>query len=444
VRGIHARTGREASSGKLAKPAGAKRTPDRRFERLYDISRLLACFESEEKTIPEVLSILAEMLPLETVVLIRQGADGPRTFVYHGKDADPDRIWAAKAHAQSTYADLCSGRLVADNAETESTVSIPLEFHHGSRRPSWRAMTAAGNYILLPLAVGNLPPFGALQCEGAVTLSERDLMLANSITDQLSIALDRHYTLCREVALRQHAEFLEKAHRALISTVSHDLKNPLSTIIMATELLLLRPPNSMVEEDDRTLLGNILSSAEHIDDLLVSFVDMDSIEAGRLFLRRCECPLAPILQQAVDAQRLLASGKSIRIELELPESRPNILCDAARIRQVLDNLIGNAIKFSSESGLITVRAESGDESVCISVCNPGSGISDEEAAKVFERFWQAPGTAHLGSGLGLSIVKTLVEAHGGRVWVENMAGCSTTFFFTIPIARPQSRSLAQT
>ena len=115
---------------------------------------------------------------------------------------------------------------------------------------------------------------------------------------------------------------------------------------------------------------------------------------------------------------------------------PRVRADRERVLQVLANLVGNAIKFTPSSGTVTLRARKVDGMVRISVKDNGPGITPEDVPHLFERFWRASGVSEQGSGLGLSIVKSIVEAHGGTLWVESQVGVGSTFFFTLPAAEP--------
>jgi signal transduction histidine kinase len=141
----------------------------------------------------------------------------------------------------------------------------------------------------------------------------------------------------------------------------------------------------------------------------------------------------------------MARQKKVRLERELPSEPFEIHCDRGRVLQVFGNLIGNAIKFTPEGGAIKLRAEQRGEEALFSVADTGPGIAPDELPHVFDRYWQAKETACLGTGLGLSIAGGLVEAHGGRIWVESTPGQGATFFFTIPMAdadeaRPPGRA----
>jgi signal transduction histidine kinase len=130
--------------------------------------------------------------------------------------------------------------------------------------------------------------------------------------------------------------------------------------------------------------------------------------------------------------RPLASGSSIVMEASVAADLPAVLADAARIQQVLSNLVGNAVKFTPRQGRITVAADRLETEVRFAVIDTGPGIPPEQVPHIFGRFWQARSSDRRGLGLGLAIAKGIVEAHNGRIWVESQVGAGSTFYFTLP------------
>jgi signal transduction histidine kinase len=136
----------------------------------------------------------------------------------------------------------------------------------------------------------------------------------------------------------------------------------------------------------------------------------------------------------IDRMRTLAEAKRQTLEVDLPSNLPLVAVDAHRVGQVVSNLVGNAIKFTPQEGTIRVSARQRDHKIVVSVADTGPGIPEEHLLKIFDRFWRTPGTKQKGSGLGLSIAKGIVEAHGGTIWAESQSGKGSSFFFTVPLA----------
>ncbi|WP_437974242.1 ATP-binding protein [Sorangium sp. So ce295] len=237
----------------------------------------------------------------------------------------------------------------------------------------------------------------------------------------------------RATQLYQEAQTATRAREDLLATVSHDLKAPLSAMIMSIELLRSAPePDSSGRARER--LDVIQRSAEGMSCLIRDLLDAAAIEAGRLSVERRPVPLAPLVGDAVDAIRPLAAAKPLRLTSELAADLPAVSADPVRLQQVLSNLLGNAVKFTPAHGEITVRARSLRDEVMLSVTDTGLGIAQEDIPRIFDRFWQARPTARAGTGLGLSIAKEIVEAHDGRIWVESSVGRGSAFFVTLPVA----------
>ena len=175
--------------------------------------------------------------------------------------------------------------------------------------------------------------------------------------------------------------------------------------------------------------------------LIQDLLDVTRMEGGILAIEPAAVETRQVIADCVDAQKELATSASLELRLDLEEDLPDVWADRDRLLQVFENLIGNAIKFTEPGGCIVVGARSRGREVHFWVRDSGSGIADEDVPHLFDRFWQADNTGRRGTGLGLPIVKGIVEAHGGRIWVESTKGHGSTFFFTIPTAAHASQNL---
>jgi signal transduction histidine kinase len=144
--------------------------------------------------------------------------------------------------------------------------------------------------------------------------------------------------------------------------------------------------------------------------------------------------MAPLVAETIEALRPLLVLNSLTFESQVPEDLPDVSADPARLQQVFANLFSNAVKFTPPGGTIRVGAGTQGQSVRLWIADSGPGISAKELPHVFDRFWQARRTARLGTGLGLFIVKGIIEAHGGTISIESEVGAGTTIFLTLPIA----------
>jgi PAS domain S-box-containing protein len=216
----------------------------------------------------------------------------------------------------------------------------------------------------------------------------------------------------------------------VLSIVAHDLRNPLGRITMGAGLLLeLSPERADVE---RRQIEILLRAADGMNRLIQDLLEVTRIEGGRgLSLERERHDVASLLDAACEMVQPLVAGKELRLECPRPAEDLVVFADRDRFLQAMGNLLGNAVKFT-DRGSIMVRAERTGEGVRISVADTGPGIDEENRAHLFERFWQARQARRGGAGLGLAITKGIVEAHGGRIWVESEVGRGTTFHLTLP------------
>ncbi len=251
-----------------------------------------------------------------------------------------------------------------------------------------------------------------------------DLGFAGELARRSAIALDN-------ARLYEQAKRATLARDNLLALVSHDLRNPLGVILMHLSLMRSHPADAL----PRGPLEVMERAAKRMHRLIDDLLQTASIEAGRLSIEPRRLALAPLVAEAVEALQLQAAAKSLHLVNEVPAELPAVEADGPRLQQVLANLLGNAVKFTPPDGTITIRSAVADDEVTVSIADTGPGIAEDELAHIFDRFWQARRTARLGTGLGLFIVKGIVESHRGRVWVESKPGEGSTFSFTVPVSK---------
>ena len=215
----------------------------------------------------------------------------------------------------------------------------------------------------------------------------------------------------------------------VLSAVAHDLKNPVNIIAITANGMLGRTEGATA----RRPIERILRGVQRAERLLRDLLEISAIESGRLALDRRWVEPADLVLAALESQHGIAEGASVIVRSDVAPELPPVEADEERLMEVFENLIGNAVKFSGANGSVTVGALRRGGDLLFWVKDTGPGITSEELPRVFDRFWHAKKANRRGTGLGLSICKGIVEAHGGRIWLESTPGKGTTVSFTIPI-----------
>jgi signal transduction histidine kinase len=248
-------------------------------------------------------------------------------------------------------------------------------------------------------------------------------------------------SLFRVRKAEQEARYATQARDDLMAIVSHDLKNPLSAIKVNAQLL--EQEASAAERQERKLepewaLGyaaRLIRTSERMERLITDLLDFSRIRFGALPLEPGPCDARKLVRDTSELFRKIAETKGIALEIDdrIGEDTPAVICDHDRVLQVLSNLLGNALKFTPEGGKVTLTADvSPNAELSFSVGDTGPGIDPDHLPKIFDRFWQADRGGRVGTGLGLTIAKGIVDAHGGTIRAESAPGHGSTFHFSIP------------
>jgi PAS domain S-box-containing protein len=254
-----------------------------------------------------------------------------------------------------------------------------------------------------------------------------EVFLATEIARRAAIALDN-------ARLHDQVTTGIRARDDMIGIVSHDLRNPVNAIRMLTGVML---SNDRVERLNPEMIEYatiIRQAAEQMDSLIRDLLDVTRVEAGRLSVDARPADAEHLLSDSLRTLAPVAEAKGLKLKVVIPNDLPAVNADVERIGQALSNLVGNAIKFSPAGGQILVRVIVLDAEVMFSVTDSGIGMTPEQLAHAFDRFWQSSRTDRQGAGLGLAITKGIIDAHGGRIWAESAPGNGSTFYFTVPIA----------
>ena len=276
-----------------------------------------------------------------------------------------------------------------------------------------------------------------LYAEGAA--NNAHLQAANARLAEQAEALQQS-TRAAQVA-RTEAEAAVAGREALLAVVSHDLRNPLGAIVASAQLLA-RQSQHIDAEEVRTQVHRrsdaILRAAQRMERLIRDLLDLATLQAGHLLIDCARHSVDAILEEILEVLTPMASVQGIALTSAAPRGLA-LTCDRGRLLQIINNLVGNAVKFTPAGGRVHLQVRAAGDEVAFAVADTGIGMAQDARGHVFEQYWQAQGQgegarAGRGVGLGLSIVQGLVRAHGGRIWVESEEGQGTTFHFALPRA----------
>lgn len=258
----------------------------------------------------------------------------------------------------------------------------------------------------------------------------------NSFYDELGRLYNELANLQRELSKKNiELEKLNEEKNRFLGIAAHDLRNPLNAIQMYSEFLSDEAFDVLTPEQ-REFVSIIYSSSQFMLRLVNDLLDVAKIESGKLELNLVRTDLIDLIKHNVILNSAMASRKNIRIDFDSDPDIPETLIDTAKIEQVLNNLIVNAIKFSSPGGVICVKVSKSDGEVVLSVKDQGPGIPSDEIDKLFKPFQRTSVRSTAGedsTGLGLAIVRKIITGHKGRVWVESEVGNGSTFYVVLPL-----------
>jgi two-component system sensor histidine kinase KdpD len=277
----------------------------------------------------------------------------------------------------------------------------------------------------VPLRIG-VRPVGSLGLEGAV-LSRETLEAVGSL---VAISIERAGAvemLTRTEASRES----EKLRTALLDSVTHEFRTPLTAIKLSVTTLLATPE---IETDSKKeLLTVINEETDRLNHLVGEAAEMAQLDAQRVELRREVHPVGEVVEAGLERSKQARAGREVKVQI--PQGLPSVRVDLERIAEVLAQLLENAAKYSPTNTPITVSAELAGKMVSLSIADRGPGIDDMEQSLIFEKFYRGKDQRYRvqGTGMGLAIAKAIVEAHGGTIGVTSQLGSGSVFYFTVPI-----------
>lgn len=290
-------------------------------------------------------------------------------------------------------------------------------------------LTDMQTYLATPLVhAGETVGSIALHFKEAAAVGASDRTFTLLLAQAAATALHRARTYDAELEKRKHAELVAQAREDVLGVVAHDLRNPLNLIQMTVELII---DEELPVARRKEMLDIALRGAKQMNRLIDDLLDSARMQAGRLSLDVEEVSVGTIMRQAEETFRPLAERRHLHFETTVQDGA-TVRADPARVSQIVGNLVGNAIKFTPEQGSVKLRATPVDKNVVFQVVDDGPGIPPDNMSHLFDNFWQARKSDRRGVGLGLAIAKGLVEAHGGKIWVESTVDHGTTFSFSLP------------
>lgn len=348
-------------------------------------------------------------------------------------------VLEANQYARSLLGNDCIGR---------SITLLVVDFHN--RFDLTRLRTHHHGELLSFINAGGVP-FSLKVCflplgNAGILVGEHNQQEAEELQTNLIRLNSELNTISRD--LQKKTAQLQQANalkNQFLGMAAHDLRNPLATIYAYIELL---------KDDLDTVQGSLLAQplqdihqeVEYMLNLVSNLLDYSVIEQGRLDLDLQEIELRQLLNQVVQLNSLLAGKREIMISLEVLHDPGSIEIDLYRIRQVLNNLISNAIKFSPSGSTVLVRLTADPKELTVSVRDKGPGIPPDQLNRLFTPFGKTHHKAASGdksTGLGLAICRKMIEAHGGRIWVENLPDSGACFTFSLPLKKNQKNRRGQ-
>lgn len=394
---------------------------------LADIGRILSTSLDEGEL---AASIVGRVVPAlgDACMLYALGRDGTVSVI--AAEHQEDELRQRLRTRVGTVVEPASSHPVLDVLRTKEILLRPDHVDEAGRTHEFHAAeglpaAACRSLVIAPMITGGSVR-GAMAVFSATPYrhTDRDLDAVREVALRCTLGLEnaRLYRDSRD-AVRTRDE--------LLSFVTHDLGSPLSSVAMVVDRLLAMP----VERDRRTAtrsyLEGVQEAAGRMERLIGNLLDVDVLEKGQALVRKEAVSPSEVLTVAVQEFRPRCEATSLHLEIG-PVADDAVRADPDRLMQVLSNLLDNAVKFTDPGGRVEVRAEATNGTVTFSVSDTGEGIPEDRLGSIFDRYAQAHEARRAGVGLGLAIVKEIVEAHGGRIWVESQPGRGSTFYFTLP------------
>lgn len=409
---------REANEARAAREAAERE--ERRAAFLGAAGQELAASLDYEQTIATLARLIVPNLAEMCVVdIAEQDTTIRRVAVVHRNPEDEARFAAQRGVVRQQVPEALVRIMHAGEPALIGSASTLYQYLTGEDDGAGRTL------IFLPLVSRgqSIGVAAAISAQGK-PFTSADLPLFGDLARRASLAIDN-------ARLYLESQQAVRAREEVLAIVSHDLRNPLSAVSLGASLLRM---SDTLAEDDREQVETIEVSARRMNRLIEDLLDVTRLEGGkRLPIEPAAVDPAELFHEVEEIFRAQAAVASVTMQYAMDGALPPVHADRHRVMQVLSNLIGNSMKFTPPEGRISVRARLDGDDVLFSISDTGPGIPKEHLGDIFSPYWQAKRAERLGAGLGLPIAKGIVEAHGGRIWVESEPGRGTDFYFTLPV-----------
>ena len=377
---------------------------ERRTSALFDLSKALSVALTNEQIVDIGITHLEAMFPARVTLLLpdRQGSIQPPA----ASTAATVRVQEMLKHAQEVY-------------DRQNPDGFSGDVDHILYLPLCAPMRTRGVLVAVP------------DDERQLLLPDQQRLL-QTCAALIALAIERvHYVdVAREAELAMESERLRNS---LLSAISHDVRTPLTAIVGLSSALIDDKP--MSHEMRQELIGAIQDEALRMSSLVTNLLDMAKLHAGGVRLNRQWQLLEEVVGSALTMMSRTLDGRPIHVGL--PRSMPLLEFDAVLLERVFCNLLDNAAKYTPSGSALWINAATKADEVLVSVEDSGTGVPEEMAAAIFEKFLRGePESARPGVGLGLSICRAIVEAHGGRIWMQNRNEGGASFVFSLPMGSP--------
>ncbi len=401
---------------RLCQQAAAARQRERRTMALYAMSRELASMRSVDDLLQAVARHISAVFESRVALFLPQASG---------------RLSPWQKGPEKERSDAVERAMFVPGAREEGIAQWVYDHQHMAGLGTTTLPSAEALYLPLVAARGTVGVLGVLPAQPRRLLTPEQGALLETFASQTALALERAL-LAEEAQQAQLQVETERLRNALLSSVSHDLRTPLTAITGATSTLL-EEERRLDAPTRHELLQTAHAEADRLNRLVSNLLAMTRLESGAIQVHKEWQPLEEVVGAALT--RLDASLRNRPLTTHLPADLPLVPLDSVLIEQVLINVLDNALKYTPPGSPLALSAWTTDGAVTIEVADQGPGLPPGEEQRVFDKFYrvQRPGTSS-GAGLGLTICRGIIAAHGGHIWAENRSGGGTALRFTLPLA----------